>query len=191
MQKSHPDRRSSGSNQIHCMRTPGGQRVQVIVIMGVSAAGKTTVGRALAHDLGWAFHDADDYHSAHNIAKMRAGEPLNDDDRQPWLAALRRLIADIIERGEHGVLACSALKQSYRDALTPGGIHAGRVRFVYLEVPEPVLEERISRRRGSFAPPELLPSQLATLEKPHDALCVDGARPVSDIVKSIGAELSI
>ncbi len=191
MQKSHPDRRSSGSNQIHSMRTAGGQAVQVIVIMGVSAAGKTTVGRALAHELGWAFHDADDYHSAHNIAKMRAGEPLNDDDRRPWLAALRRLIGDIIDRGDHGILACSALKQSYRDALTPGGIQGSRVRFVFLDVPEPVLEERIARRRGSFAPPELLPSQLATLEKPHDAVCVDGARPVSEIVKSIRAELSI
>jgi gluconokinase len=173
------------------MRTAAGQRVQVIVIMGVSAAGKTTVGRALATDLGWAFHDADDYHSAHNIAKMRAGQPLDDDDRRPWLASLRRLIDDILERGDHGVLACSALKQAYRDVLTPGGIQAGRVRFVYLDVPERVLEERIARRRGSFAPPELLPSQLATLEEPRDALRVDGARPVSDIVRSIRAELSI
>lgn len=191
MQKSHPDRRSCGPNQIHLMRAAGGQSVQVLVIMGVSAAGKTTVGRALAHDLGWAFYDADDYHSAHNIAKMRAGEPLNDDDRRPWLAALRRLVGDIVGRGDHGILACSALKQSYRRALTPAGIQGGRVRFVFLDVPEPVLEKRIARRRGSFAPPELLPSQLATLERPHDALCVDGARPVSDIVKSIRAELSI
>jgi gluconokinase len=173
------------------MPTTTGQRVQVIVIMGVSAAGKTTVGRALAADLGWTFHDADDYHSAHNIEKMRAGHPLDDDDRAPWLAALRRLIADMLHRGDCGVLACSALKQSYRDALTPGGIQAGRLRFVYLDVPERVLEERIARRRGSFAPPELLPSQLATLEEPRDALRVDGARPVPEIVRSIRAGLSI
>ena len=159
--------------------------------MGVSAAGKTTVGRALATDLGWPFHDADDYHSAHNIAKMRAGQPLNDDDRRPWLAALRRLIDDILARGDHGVLACSALKQAYRDALTPAGIQAERVRFVYLDVPEPVLEERISRRRGSFAPPELLPSQLATLEEPQNALRVDGADSVSEIVRAIREGLSI
>jgi len=163
----------------------------VVVIMGVSAAGKTTVGRALATDLGWSFHDADDYHSEHNIAKMRAGQPLNDDDRRPWLASLRRLIDDILAGGEHAVLACSALKQAYRDALTPDGSKAECVRFVYLDVPEPVLEERISRRRGSFAPPELLPSQLATLEEPHDALRVDGAKPIPEIVRAIREGLSI
>lgn len=173
------------------MGTATGSSVQVIVIMGVSAAGKTTVGRALAHDVGWPFYDADDYHSAHNVEKMRAGQPLDDDDRRPWLASLRRLIDDVLARGDHGVLACSALKQAYRDALTPGGIQAAHVRFVYLDVPEPVLEQRISQRRGSFAPPELLPSQLATLEEPHDALRVDGARPVPEIVRAIRDGLSV
>src|SRR4051812_35572067 len=149
-------------------------RVHAIIIMGVSGAGKTAVGEALAKELGWPFHEGDDYHSPHSVRKMARGEGLTDEDRAPWLAALSHLIHRIVTDCEHGVIACSALKQQYRDELVPAGIPPNAVRFVYLEVPREVLEQRLAHRTHHFAPPELLPSQLATLEEPRDALRVNG-----------------
>jgi gluconokinase len=136
---------------------------RVIVVMGVSGAGKTEIGRALADAIGWPFHDADEYHSKENIAKMHRGEGLTDADRAPWLAALHKLVEDIIANHQRGVLACSALKHSYRQMLRPDIAAPGEVRFVYLDVPRAVLEERLRTRHGHFAPPALLDSQLATL----------------------------
>jgi gluconokinase len=157
--------------------------------MGVAGAGKTTVGRELAEAIGWEFHDADDFHSAENIAKMHRGEGLTDADRQPWLEALARLIATIVREGRHAVLACSALKHAYRVTLTPNGIPASAIRFVYLDVPAKELERRLEHRKH-YAGPSLLSSQLATLEKPKDALWIDGTRPVpaevDDIRKALG-----
>ena len=161
------------------------ERVRVIVVMGVSGAGKTTAGRALSLALGWPFYEGDDFHSAANVAKMHRGEALNDDDRAPWLHDLCVLIAWILERGEHGVLACSALKQAYREALVPRGAPPSAVRFAYLDVPVEVLRKRLADRKGSFFDPSLLDSQIATLEKPSDAIRIDGDQPVDHIVKAI------
>jgi gluconokinase len=170
-----------------------GQRemVQIVIVMGVSGAGKTVVGRALAAALGWRFIDADDYHSAANIQKMHHGIALTDADRAPWLATLRELLRVAAARGERVVLACSALKQSYRAELHPDNVPASAEQLVYLDVPVNVLQERLSHRLGHFAPPELLASQLATLEKPADALWVDGTKPVAEIVDAIRAALEI
>jgi gluconokinase len=165
--------------------------LRVIVVMGVEGAGKTTVGEALAQALGWHYYDADQYHSPENIEKMHRGEPLTDDDRRPWLAALRALVARVIKENGRGVLACSALKQWYREAIVPPGAPPGSVRFVYLDVPVDVLRERVAKRTGHFAPPALLDSQLATLEKPREAVWVDGARDVADIVQSTREALGV
>lgn len=150
--------------------------------MGVSGAGKTTVGRALARALGWSFSDADDFHSPANVAKMRRGEALTDADRAGWLAALRVLIDDLGARGEDAVLACSALRDAYRRELA-GGPTA--VRFVWLRVEPAALRRRLESRHGHYMPASLLGSQLATLEAPADAIVVDGARPPDAIVATI------
>lgn len=165
--------------------------MRVIVVMGVSGAGKTTAGRALSDALGWPFYEGDDFHSAANIAKMRRGEPLTDADRAPWLHDLCALIAGILQRGEDGVLACSALKQAYRHALVPRGTPAGAVQFAYLDVPVDVLRKRLAERKGSFFDPSLLDSQIATLERPSDAIPIDGNQPVDNIVKAIREALSV
>jgi len=153
--------------------------------MGVAGAGKTTVGQELAQALGWEFRDADDFHSAANVAKMHCGEGLTDEDRKPWLETLRHLIATTVHEHRYMVLACSALKQSYRDVLMPPDVQRGAVRFVYLDVPASELRHRLAERTGHFAPPELLTSQLATLEPPRDAVWVHGTRPVATEVETI------
>lgn len=144
--------------------------------------GKTTVGQRLAPALGARFVDADDYQPAANVAKMARGEGLDDDDRAPWLAALRASIEAWLAREEAIVLACSALKDSYREALAKGD---PRVRFVVLDAPRAVIEQRLAARRGHFAGPALLDSQLAIQEHPRDALIVDATRPVDDLVSDI------
>jgi gluconokinase len=155
--------------------------------MGVSGAGKTTVGELLAAELGWDFADADDYHSAASVEKMRNGTPLTDADREPWLAALRQMIADAIEAGKSLVLACSALRRRYRDLLRVGA----EVRFVYLKVSPAVLHERLHRRRGHFMTEQMLASQLATLEEPERALVIDACPSQVEIVSNIRAALSL
>jgi gluconokinase len=162
--------------------------VHVIVVMGVAGAGKTTVGRALSDALCWTFYDADDFHPPANIEKMHSGQPLTDDDRRPWLATLNSLVADVVRRDTHAVLACSALKEWYRAAILPPGVEPAAVRYVYLDVAADVLRERL-RDRAHFFPPELLDSQLSTLEKPEDAVWVDGARPVVEIIAAVRAAL--
>ncbi|HEX7021050.1 MAG TPA: gluconokinase [Gemmatimonadaceae bacterium] len=164
--------------------------VQVIVVMGVTGAGKTTVGEELAQALHWPFYEGDDFHPRRNIELMSHGTPLTDDDRAPWLQALARMITNVILNGEHAVLACSALRQRYRDELLPRGA-PGAVRFVYLDVPLEVLRERVSHRPHHFMPASLLPSQLETLEEPRDALTVDGTRPPTEIVHRVRAELGV
>lgn len=153
----------------------------VVVLMGVSGAGKTTVGQLLAEKLGWEFHDADDYHSPANVAKMHSGIPLTDADRAPWLEALRQLMATSINSGKNIVLACSALKQSYRDFLNVGP----EVRFVYLKVAPAVLHERLRMRRGHFMTEQMLASQLATLEEPHEGPVIDASRPPAEVAGAI------
>ncbi len=147
----------------------------IVVLMGISGSGKTTVGRLLARDLGWPFYDADDLHPPANVDKMHRGLPLTDADRAPWLDALHALLAPLARDGRSAVLACSALKQSYRDRLATGlpGVH-----FVYLRGDAALIHQRLAARRGHFMPPDLLQSQLDTLETPADAIAVDiTARP--------------
>jgi gluconokinase len=159
--------------------------------MGVSGAGKTEIGRALAEAIGWPFCDADEYHSPENIPKMHRGEGLTDADRGPWLDALHELTLEAYTSGRSMVLACSALKQSYRERLRPAGAPRDAVRFVYLDVPRAVLEDRLRTRHGHFATIDLLDSQLATLEPPREALWVDGAATPDEIVRRIRAELHL
>ena len=162
--------------------------------MGVAGAGKTTVGQALAAALGWPFHDADRYHSPESVARMRRGVPLTDEMRRPWLAALRTLLAGILARGEHAVVACSALRREHRRALVPPEAAPGEVRFVYLSVQPWVLEARLRHRTGHFAPVALLESQLATLEVPDEAdeaIRVDGALSPAAIVDRVRRALRV
>ncbi|HEY4131742.1 MAG TPA: gluconokinase, GntK/IdnK-type [Gemmatimonadaceae bacterium] len=153
--------------------------------MGVSGAGKTAVGRALATMLHWRFIEADDYHSAANKEKMHRGEGLTDADRAPWLAALHDVLTDVLAHDARAVLACSALKEAYRKTLVPANAAPDDVRFVYLDVPADVLRERLKDRKHHFAPPELLSSQLATLEKPRDAMWVDGTKSIDEIADTL------
>ena len=146
-----------------------GETHMVIVVMGPSGAGKTTVGRALAGALGWPFYDGDDFHPPANVALMRAGFSLGDAERAPWLAALGALVARCAAGGDSAVLACSALKRDYRLALVaevPEPERLALVRFVYLRAGAALLAERLATRAGHFFAPALLPSQLAALEEP-------------------------
>lgn len=148
----------------------------MLVVMGVSGSGKSTVGEALASSLGWRFLDADSFHPAANVSKMKAGIPLTDDDRWPWLDRLADEMRAILGKGENAVLACSALKASYRERLA----RAGDVRFVYLEGDKATIAARIAARDHQYMPASLLDSQFATLEPPADALAVDVRLPVAE-----------
>lgn len=159
----------------------------VVVVMGVSGSGKTTVGRRLAGELGWSFYDADDFHPRANVEKMKGGVPLEDADRIPWLEILRDLIRDTLGRGENAVLACSALKESYRDYLLPDE----RVKLVYLKGDRELIRKRLSGRRGHFMNPALLDSQFATLEEPGQGVQVDISATPAEIVKTIRSRLGI
>jgi gluconokinase len=147
----------------------GSRNHVVVVLMGVSGSGKTVVGQALAAELGWPFLDGDDFHPEANVAKMAAGIPLADADRWPWLDRLAREIAAVGERGGNAVLACSALKQAYRDRLA----RAGGVVFVHLKGDYDTIAARIATRAHRYMPPDLLASQFATLEEPAEAIVVD------------------
>src|SRR5215218_1732113 len=141
--------------------------------MGVTGVGKTTVGERLAADLGWPFFDADALHPPANVEKLRRGVALTDDDRAPWLAAIRDLMREHARAGRSAVIACSALKQAYRDYLAA---RTGDVRFVHLTGEFVLIEHRLRERAGHFMSPSLLASQFATLEEPTDALRLDVSR---------------
>lgn len=160
----------------------------VILVMGVAGSGKTTIGRALATALGWSFYDADDFHPAANIAKMSAGQPLTDADRAPWLAALRTHLDACLARSQPAVVACSALKASYRAALISD---PQNIRLVHLAGDPALLAARMHSRPGHYMKPEMLASQLAALEAPTDALTVDIALPPDRIVARIRTALSL
>jgi gluconokinase len=154
----------------------------IVLVMGVSGVGKTTVGGALARRLGWRFVDADDYHPPQNVAKMKAGIPLEDADRWPWLARLNKELKEEI----NAVLACSALKQSYRERLSQG-IHPFKV--VYLHGAAELIRSRMQARKHRYMPAGLLDSQLATLEPPADAIAVDVAATPEECVAAIVSAL--
>jgi gluconokinase len=162
----------------------------VIVVMGPAGSGKSTVGRALAAALGWTFVDGDDHHSAANVQIMREGHPLHDRERLPWLRELHAIIARAMDRREAAVIACSALKASYRDLLR-GDLR--QVRFVYLHADRSLLRSRLERRAHHFAGPDLLDSQLEDLEPPDGdtALVVDAAREPLVLVSMIRRELGL
>jgi gluconokinase len=155
--------------------------------MGVAGSGKTTIGLALAELLQWQFVDADGFHPPANVAKMRAGIPLEDTDRAPWLASLQNAIAGWLEARSNVVLACSALKQSYRDQL----LVSPDVKLVYLRGGRELIADRLTQRQGHYMDPNLLASQFATLEEPQDAVVVGVEADVPEIVALIRKALGV
>lgn len=163
-----------------------------IILMGVAGTGKTTVGRLLAKELGWRFYEGDDFHPPANVEKMRCGEPLTDRDRRPWLDALRAAIQGALKKNDNGIndngiMACSALKRSYRGRLRV----SEQVVFAYLAAAPDVIRRRLEERTGHFMNPSLLESQFAALETPQDALTLDAAAPPAVLVQQLRQELSI
>ena len=159
----------------------------IVIVMGVVGAGKTTVGRLLAEQSGWRFADADDFHPAVNIEKIRRGIALSDDDRRPWLESLRAAITQWITEERSVVLACSALKRSYRQELRVGP----EVRFVYLKGGADLIAQRLRSREGHFANEQILTSQFADLEEPEEAVTVAIAAPPHQIVAEIRTKLGL
>jgi gluconokinase len=162
----------------------------ILVIYGVSAAGKTTIGKLLARELDWRFLEADDFHPAANIEKMRSGRPLTDEDRWPWLERLRKQIKRSLAARENAVLACSALKRAYRERLHL----SGEVKFVFLRGDYALIEEQLSQRRGHFMNPRLLRSQFADLEEPtpdEDVLTIELGGTPRELVEEIKTKLQV
>jgi gluconokinase len=160
----------------------------VVIVMGVAGSGKTTIGQLLARALGWKFRDADGLHPAQNRDKMGRGIALTETDRRPWLEAVRRIVEKYLARGESAVIACSALKQSYRDLLI---VDSAAVRIVYLRGPKELIERRLAQRHGHFFNPGLLTSQFETLEEPDGAIVEDISRDPAEIADSIRAKLGL
>jgi gluconokinase len=159
----------------------------VVIVMGVTGAGKPTVGNMLAGQMAWTFVDADSFHSAANVDKMRRGIPLDDADRAPWLQAMRDAISQWIQDRGNVVLACSALKRSYRDELRVGP----EVRVVYLKGSKELISSRLRQRHGHFAGESILAGQFADLEEPTDAIVVDVGLSPEEIVRGIREQLNI
>jgi len=160
----------------------------LVILMGVAGSGKTTVGRMLASQLAWRFYDGDDFHPRANIEKMQRAMPLTDDDRWPWLQALREVIDACITQGLGAVMACSALKQTYRDALID---NRDQVKLVYLKGSYDLFYQRLAQRQGHFMPTALLTSQFATLEEPQQGLIVDAADAPAALVAVIRKALHV
>jgi gluconokinase len=158
----------------------------IVVVMGTTGSGKTTVGTLLAKRLGWEFVDADDFHPPANVEKMKHGIPLTDADREPWLKALHDKIVEWNAEKRNVVLACSALRESYRNELRA----SPDVTFVYLKGSYELFSRRVLARKGHFAKQDLLASQFATLEEPSDAVAVDAAHSPEEIVSEVRRQLS-
>jgi len=156
--------------------------------MGVSGCGKTSVGKSLAQALGWDFYDADDFHPPANVAKMASGIPLDDSDRAPWLAALHDLISSSLKADKPGVLACSALKERYRQELMDGN---DSVQLIYLKGSYDLIWSRMENRTNHYMKPHMLKSQFDALEEPANALTIDISMSVDDIVQKIISNRSL
>ena len=156
--------------------------IRFFIVIGVSGSGKTSVGKSLAEHLGWDFYDADDFHPPANIEKMSNGMPLDDSDRVPWLASLHDLISSNLIHNKPGVLACSALKEHYRQRLLEG---ISGVQIVYLKGSYELIWSRMVRRKNHYMKAEMLKSQFDALEEPADALTVDISLPVEEIVQAV------
>lgn len=161
---------------------------QAIILMGVAGSGKTTIGRLLSDELGWPFYDGDDFMPESNVAKMATGQPLNDEDRKPWLARLNHLIREHVANGRSLILASSALKQAYRHQLSQD---VKRIHFVYLKGDHRLFEQRLEQRKGHFMKAGMLTSQFATLEEPENALVVDAGLSPDEIVNWIRDALNL
>ena len=161
---------------------------QALILMGVSGCGKTSVGQQLSQKLGWPFYDGDDFHPPENVEKMAAGNPLNDEDRAPWLAILHDLIKTHLDEGKSMLLGCSALKQKYRDQLAEGN---PEIVFVHLSGDFDLIYGRMIAREDHFMQSEMLHSQFATLEEPKDALVVDISQNLDTITEEIISQLRL
>jgi gluconokinase len=159
----------------------------IVLVMGPAGAGKTTVGEMLASQLAWDFFDADNFHSAANIEKMSKGIPLDDEDRIPWLNSIREAMLEWDSNGRDAVLACSALKRSYRERLQINS----NVKIVYLKGSFELLRERLHARKGHYAGEQILAGQFADLEEPKDAITIGAALPAEQIVKEIRSRLAL
>ena len=159
----------------------------IILVMGVSGSGKTTIGALLAATLHWQFQDADSFHPAANIAKMRCGMPLSDADRLPWLLVMQQAIAEWQQAGIHTILACSALKAEYRQRLS----QSSQVKQVYLKGSFALVQQRLQQRQGHYMKANLLQSQFNILEEPTDALVIDIDQPPEAIVAEIRRSLNV
>jgi gluconokinase len=158
-------------------------RPKAVILMGVAGSGKTAVGKGVAARLGWLFLDADDFHPAANIEKMKHGIPLNDEDRAPWLRALRDELRRQLEENRSVILACSALKESYRHTLSD---HVSPLTFVLLDVDQETIRKRLQHRAAThFFPIELMQSQFAALEKPKDAIVVDAREQLENVIDQV------
>ena len=160
----------------------------VVVVMGVSGAGKTTVGHLLADQLGWEFYDADELHSSENKRKMCEGIALTDADREPWLSLITDLIGKLVASNTNAVIACSALKQSYRESIV---VDPAKVKIVFLKGSHELIAARIAHRRNHFMSNALLQSQFDALEEPLDAIIVDISAIPDSIVKNIREKLRL
>jgi len=159
----------------------------IVALMGVCGSGKTAVGEALAKDLGWPFFDGDDFHPPDNVAKMASGTPLEDADRWPWLDRLAAEMRSFNDRGGDAVLACSALKEAYRERIG----RAGDVRFVHLKGDFDTIAARLATRAHRYMPPTLLASQFAALEEPRDAIAIDVRATIPAQIAQIRAALNL
>jgi carbohydrate kinase (thermoresistant glucokinase family) len=155
---------------------------QAVVLMGVAGSGKTAVGMQVAQKLGWIFLDADNFHPPANIEKMKHGIPLSDQDRAPWLQGLHDELQHQMAEGHSVILACSALKESYRKVLRD---EVSPPTFVYLDVDPETIRDRLQHRTAHFFPKELMESQFAALEKPKDAIIIDARKPLADVVDQV------
>jgi len=160
----------------------------IVVMMGVSGSGKTTVGRLLARRLDWTYYEGDDFHSAADIEKMSKGISLTDADRLPWLASIRNVIDECCARGSDAVIACSALRDKYRRCLANG---ESEIQFVYLKGDPEVIRERMNSRDRHYMKAGMLDSQFASLEEPENAIVMDVSNSLEDIVANIESELAL